>query len=163
ARAGVSLYNDPTTGRGYNLVFHGNTNTVQFLDDGVAWGNAYPFAWSVGTWYWFRLEMLNGTLYAKVWQDGTADPAAWMFTQAGWADRPGGAAGLNGGSYNGATASFRNITVSIPAAAPAAPTGLTATASSSSQVNLSWAAVSGATAYTVERSPDGSAWVQVAS
>src|SRR5262249_29153269 len=99
ARAGVSLDQDPSTGRGYNLVFHNNTNTVQFLDEGVAWGNAYAFNWAVGAWYWFKLEALNGTLYGKVWQDGTPEPSNWMFTQAGWADRAGGAPGLNGGSY----------------------------------------------------------------
>src|SRR6202008_2981224 len=63
ARAGVSLDENPSTGQGYNLLFHNNTSTVQFLDDGVAWGNSYSFAWSVGTWYWFQLEMVNGTLY----------------------------------------------------------------------------------------------------
>jgi hypothetical protein len=45
----------------------------------------------------------------------------------------------------------------------AAPTGLTATASSASQVNLSWGAVVGATAYAVQRSPDGSTWAPLAS
>jgi hypothetical protein len=163
ARAGVSLYNDPATGSGYNLVFHSNTGTVQFLDDAVAWGNAYSFAWTVGTWYWFKLEALNGVLYGKVWADGTAEPAAWMFSQAGWADRQGGAPGLNGGSNAGATASFASLTVSTPGAAPAAPTGLTAMASSSSQIYLSWGAVSGATGYSVQRSPDGATWTQLAS
>jgi titin len=163
ARAGVSLYNDPSTGKGYNLVFHSGTGTVQFLDDGVAWGNSYSFAWAVGAWYWFKLEALNGTLYGKVWQDGTAEPGSWMFTQAGWADRQGGAPGLNGGSNAGATASFTGVIVTTPVAAPAAPTGLTATASSPSQINLSWSGVSGATSYAVQRSPDGSSWAPLAS
>jgi hypothetical protein len=112
ARAGVSLYNDPATGKGYNLLFHNNTSTVQFLDDGVAWGNSYTFSWSVGTWYWFKLAMINGTLYGKVWQDGTSEPANWMFTQSGWTDRTGGAPGLNGGSSisgTSATVSFANF------------------------------------------------------
>jgi hypothetical protein len=38
---------------------------------------------------------------------------------------------------------------------PAAPTGLTATAASASQINLQWAASAGATGYTVWRSTDG--------
>jgi hypothetical protein len=44
----------------------------------------------------------------------------------------------------------------------AAPTNLTATTVSSSQIGLSWAASSGATNYKIQRSPDGStAWTQV--
>ena len=39
-----------------------------------------------------------------------------------------------------------------PCTLPAAPTGLTATAASASQINLSWTAVSGATGYNVYRS-----------
>ena len=86
ARAGVGLYTNTSTGDGYNLVFHG-TNQVQFLDDGVAWGNSYTFDWQVGTWYWFQLEENNGTLYGKVWAAGTAEPQNWMFQQTGWTDR----------------------------------------------------------------------------
>ena len=109
------------TGQGYNLVFHNDTNTVQFLDDGVAWGNSYSFAWQVGVWYWFKLEAKGGMLYGKVWADGTAEPADWMFQQTGWSDRSsGGAPALNGGSASAGspgntTASFGNVTVTIAA------------------------------------------------
>jgi hypothetical protein len=49
-----------------------------------------------------------------------------------------------------------------PTAPPAAPTGLTAKASSPSQINLSWTGSSGATGYQVQRSPDGSTgWTQI--
>jgi len=123
SRAGVSLDDDPSTGKGYNLVFHATPggSVVQFLDDGVAWGNSYSFAWTTGAWYWFKLEMLNGTLYGKIWQDGTAEPADWMFQQTGWSDRSsGGAPALNGGSASAGspgntTASFGNVTVTIAA------------------------------------------------
>ena len=36
-------------------------------------------------------------LLGKVWADGQAEPAGWMFRQEGWAPRA-GAPGLNGGS-----------------------------------------------------------------
>jgi hypothetical protein len=101
-------------GQGYNLVFHNDTNTIQFLDDGVAWGNAYTFSWNVGEWYWFDLKEQGGVLYGKVWADGTATPTTWMFVQTGWSDRSSGAPALNGGStgIGGATASFDVVSVS---------------------------------------------------
>jgi subtilisin family serine protease len=114
ARAGVGLRTDPATGRGYNLLFHGTHNTVQFLDDGVAWGNSYNFSWSTGTWYWFKLKEANGALYGKVWQDGRPEPTGWMFTQSGWTSRAGGVPSLNGGSAGrggNATVSFSSVAV----------------------------------------------------
>ena len=90
SRAGVGLYTNTSNGDGYNLIFHG-TNQVQFLDDGNAWGNTYSFNWQVGTSYWFQLAEINGTLEGKVWAAGTAEPQTWMFQQAGWTDRTGGA------------------------------------------------------------------------
>jgi hypothetical protein len=62
------------------------------------------------------------------------------------------------GSFNWATriGSFKF------AGCVAAPTNLTATAASSSQINLSWNSVAGASGYSVERSPDGlTAWTQI--
>ena len=106
ARAGVGLYTNPSTGYGYNLVFHG-TNQVQFLDDEVRWGNAFTFNWQVGTWYWFQLAEVNGTLEGKVWAAGTAEPQNWMFQQSGWTDRTGGRRQHStGGRGTAATDSF---------------------------------------------------------
>jgi hypothetical protein len=107
ARAGLSLAQD-AAGRGYNLLFR--DGGVQFLDDHVAWGNFYAFQWQVGTWYHFKLRSAGGVLSGKVWADGAAEPTAWMFTQAGWTGRAGGAPGLNGGS-GGAAASFDDVVV----------------------------------------------------
>ena len=47
---------------------------------------------------------------------------------------------------------------------PAAPTGLTATAVSGEEIDLSWADTSNETGYKIERSPDGSTnWTQIAT
>lgn len=46
---------------------------------------------------------------------------------------------------------------------PAVPAGFTATASSSSAINLSWNAVTNATSYILERRPDGGSYSQIAS
>src|SRR5205085_954212 len=46
---------------------------------------------------------------------------------------------------------------------PATPTGLTATAASSSQINVGWTDVANETGYKIERSTDGTTWTQVAT
>jgi hypothetical protein len=98
ARAGVSLFTNTTDGYGYNLLFHNNHSTVQFLDDGIAWGPSYTFNWSNGTWYWFKLKMESGTLYGKVWQDGSAEPSNWPYS---WAKSGrSGYPAVNGGAGN---------------------------------------------------------------
>ncbi len=115
ARAGVSLYTGTGDGRGYNLLFHNNHSTVQFLDDGTAWGPSYTFNWSNRTWYWFKLKMENGTLYGKVWQDGAAEPGNWPYTwgrsgRSGYPALNGGTSG-HGGSC---IVFFDDVTVTVP-------------------------------------------------
>jgi PKD repeat protein len=112
ARGGVSLFSNTGDGNGYNLVFHNDHTTVQWLDDHVVWGPSYTFGWSTGTWYWFKMKSESGTLYGKVWQDGSPEPVTWPYT---WA-RSGrtGYPALNGGSSDGvssATVSFDDVTV----------------------------------------------------
>ena len=46
---------------------------------------------------------------------------------------------------------------------PAAPTNLTASASSTSRIDLAWTAASGASSYLIQRSLDGATWTQIAS
>ncbi|MEO6435581.1 MAG: fibronectin type III domain-containing protein, partial [Tepidisphaeraceae bacterium] len=66
------------------------------------------------------------------------------------------ATNASGASANSATASGTTLTL--------APTGLVASAASSSQINLSWSNVTGETGYVVERSPNGSTgWAQIAT
>jgi PKD repeat protein len=110
ARAGVSLFTSTTDGdgRGYNLVFHNNHNTVQWLDDKVMWNpTIYPFAFTNGNWYWFKMKMDSGTLYGRIWPDGTVESTNWPYTwtRSGRTGYP----ALNGGSSNGAV----NVTVSF--------------------------------------------------
>jgi hypothetical protein len=118
ARAGVTMRTDPTTGFGYNFVFHNDTNTLQFLDDNVAWGNSYTFPWDIGEWYWFRAYMDGYTMYARVWPESVSEPTDWPYVQD-FSANPRGAnyVGLNGGSSNGTsftTVSFDSITIGVP-------------------------------------------------
>ncbi|MBN1411924.1 MAG: cellulase family glycosylhydrolase [Spirochaetales bacterium] len=115
ARAGVSLFTGTGDGRGYNLLFHNNHSTIHFLDDFTAWGTSYTFNWTSQTWYWFKLKMENGTLYGKVWQDGTSEPADWPYswTRSGRTGYP----ALNGGTsgHGGScTVYFDDVTVNSP-------------------------------------------------
>ncbi|HEX8200392.1 MAG TPA: fibronectin type III domain-containing protein, partial [Isosphaeraceae bacterium] len=60
-------------------------------------------------------------------------------------------------AFNDVTeSSFSNV--ASVTTVPLAPAGLTATAVSPSQINLSWGDVAGETGYRVERSTDGSTW-----
>jgi hypothetical protein len=72
-----------------------------------------------------------------------------------------GTAGPQAVTITDATSGF--VASTLPATvSPAAPTGLTATAISTSQVNLSWTASPGATGYTIQRSANGSTgWTHV--
>jgi len=91
ARAGVSLCSGTGNGTGYCLLVHNNLNTVQFLADYIAWGNSYTFTFTLGKWYWFKLKRdTDGTLYGKIWEDGTDEPATWPFSQTGWTYYPSG-------------------------------------------------------------------------
>ncbi|MBN1411242.1 MAG: family 78 glycoside hydrolase catalytic domain [Spirochaetales bacterium] len=115
ARVGVSLFTGTGDGRGYNLLFHNNHSTIQWLDDMVAWGTSYTFNWSDQTWYWFKLKMENGTLYGRVWQDGSAEPSNWPYTwtrsgRTGYPALNGGTSG-HGGSC---TVFFDDVTVTSP-------------------------------------------------
>jgi glucose/arabinose dehydrogenase len=108
---GVGLMTDKK-GFGYELVFH-EINTVQFVDDAVVWGQAYPYTWKLGVWYWFKLTIQNGTLFGKIWKDGEQEPTAWLFQQNGWTNRTTGSPALNGGGFkNGySTALFDRVSV----------------------------------------------------
>src|SRR5207245_6328844 len=73
ARVGVGLDTNNSTGAGYGFVIRdrngGQHNTLQFLDDGVTWGNQYSFALNLNTWYNIQMESRGGVLYANVWAD----------------------------------------------------------------------------------------------
>ncbi|MFH1269331.1 MAG: hypothetical protein ABIK89_26685, partial [Planctomycetota bacterium] len=76
ARAGISVCSDPTTGHGYNLVFH--KGRLEFVHDYVAWGPGVAFAYQTGTWYWMKLCKERGELKGKAWPEGEPEPADWM-------------------------------------------------------------------------------------
>ncbi len=71
-------------------------------------------------------------------------------------------ASIMDGTLHAAKAVIDSITVN--AELPAKPTDLTATAASTSQIDLSWTDNAGSeTGYRIERSPDGSTWTEIAT
>jgi hypothetical protein len=111
-----------------------------------------------GVTYQLRLERSGSEI--RAYRDGT------LVASANDATFMSGLVGLGSRQFQ---ASFDNFAVSgtaaaPPASAPAAPSGLTAVAGSSSRVDLSWADNSGDEAgFKVERSVAGGAWEQVAA
>ncbi len=65
-------------------------------------------------------------------------------------------------AFGGAYSNVETVTTSEPPALPATPTGLTAKATSSTQISLAWQSVSTATSYLVEEW-NGSAFVKLGS
>jgi hypothetical protein len=90
------------------------------------------------------------------------------FSQGAWVSVPinvaaNGSVTITATNAAGANAVISGIFLGGLPAVPTAPSGLTASAVSSSQINLSWTGSSGATTYyKIQRSPDGSnGWAQV--
>ena len=94
-----------------------------------------------------RVEFYNGA--TKLGED-TTSPYSFA-----WSGVPAGNYSLSSIAYDnlGASTQSAAVNVIVNVALPVAATGLSATAVSTSQINLSWAASSGAASYNVKRSP----------
>lgn len=129
-----NYYNDPPTGNNGLMSTAGN---VAFQNK-----NIYDMAGNVQEWtqgvylpsYLTTYRLLRGGFYLS---SGNSNPAAYR--------------SCNVPSLGDVTFGWRAAFVVLSTAPPLAPTGLTATAASSSQINLSWTAVTGATSYKIYR------------
>jgi fibronectin type 3 domain-containing protein len=145
-----------TTDAGWSTTFAAVAPPAVPALSATAGNNTANLSWSgsSGVYDVYRNETGCNAGFTKVRNDNTT---------ASWADT----AVANGFTYyyqvlahvsgNEAAASAPSTCVSVtpvagPCTPPAAPGGLTATAVSSSQINLSWSASSGATSYTILRS-----------
>ena len=148
ARAGICVRSDISDGEGYNLIFVGGT--LAFLNDDVVWGNEYDYNPELGTWYWFKLALdSTGTLYGKVWPDGTAEPANWPYSQSGWSDRGSVFPAVNGDS----TVNFSDFAVyAIPQCAAPTFTPAAGTYSSAQSVTIGTTTIGASINYTTDGS-----------
>lgn len=108
ARTGVGVRVSVDTGEGIAFLFSDHRvaqpqTGVAFLDDHVAWGPLENYEWEIDTWYWFQLHIdRQGDLFAKIWQDGEAEPEDWMWEIASFGvARTEGYPGLNASSGSG--------------------------------------------------------------
>ena len=109
-------------GGGYGLYFNGAPSSANLELVATYYGGSYiSFPFTVGTWYWFKLLVQDGTVYGKVWQDGTQEPANWLLSQTE-TYYPSGLPGLMAGNAvqgtGYSTASFQNVSVQTPCVQP---------------------------------------------
>ncbi len=123
---------------------------------------------------WVRFRVQGSSLSAKVWTDGTPEPSGWELTATDSSITAAGVLQLKWWRPSAATSArevhlddihVTRVSTVPPPTVPAAPSGLVASAVSSSAVDLSWTDNAGnESGYTVERSPNGtSGWVVLTS
>jgi hypothetical protein len=62
-----------------NLVDGGSGLTIQKVVSGsVTTLGTYDFTWSANTWYWIRFRVIDTSLKARVWSDGSQEPSNWQ-------------------------------------------------------------------------------------
>ncbi len=115
ARAGVGVRINQETSQGLNFLFHTNHQTVQFLDDILAWLSQAQFEWEEGKWYWVQMHVEGDNIKGKAWEGEIPDePNKWLLEEAR-AGRDEGYPALNGGSNSGgvgkALMSFDEVSV----------------------------------------------------
>ncbi|MGI6454542.1 MAG: hypothetical protein ACOX5R_02850 [bacterium] len=114
SRAGVAIRINPDTRQGLNLLFHEDLNSVDFLNDGTAWGTRGDYAWEVGTWYTMTITGAGDTLTGTVVpRDGSSEPFVIEWTDDRNDDRSPGLPGLTGPNNLGRMVEFDNFSVTL--------------------------------------------------
>lgn len=142
ATAGQAMTNIQT-GNGNQLAFsRGNVGFVALNNDTASWTKTFATGLPAGTY----CNIVHGLL---------ASNGASCTSDSVTVDGSGNATltiGPTGGSTVPAVVLYTGQKVGTVISVPAAPTGVTATAASSSSITVSWTASSGATSYAVSRS-----------
>lgn len=130
--------------------------------DGISTHTAGPI---VNAPYWVRLVRIGTTITGYISPDG----AAWTAVASDTISLSSAVyVGLPVTAHNNAALSssaLSGVIVRVPPGnPPGAPANLTATAASTSQINLAWSAGTGSTTgYILERSPNGTSFAQIAT
>ena len=122
-RAGISIRINPDdngnnvgSDRGINLLFHNDQNSIDMLNDLVAWGTASDIPWEVGSWYTFGLTGYDTIVDAFFIEQGVAGGLSNEAYLNSWIDdalatRSPGYPGLAGSSQSGLEVQFDNFKV----------------------------------------------------
>ena len=99
--------------RGVNILFHDDINTVQFLNDLRAWGDAVAFTWSPRTWYTMEItfegDVVTGSITNRANPSDTVDLPAWSIPDP--QNRRGGFAGVTASTAPGLVVYFDNFQI----------------------------------------------------
>jgi hypothetical protein len=113
-RMGLSCCMVSATGEGYCALFHADQNSLDLLNDKLAWGTLGAYVWATDTWYHMKFRVIapaSNSGQVKVWQVGAAEPGAWTLNNTfGGAARGYGKVGV-GGSNQADTTLFDNLVV----------------------------------------------------
>lgn len=105
----------PGEARAIMMLFHNNINTIEYLNDFVAWANTEDdsIPWDVGTWYTFELSsdgfVVQGIFTERDDPANTVTMLPWEFP--GVANRLDGFAGLGGSTVSGEVSAFDNVEI----------------------------------------------------
>ncbi|MBI1390512.1 MAG: hypothetical protein GC154_18910 [bacterium] len=115
ARAGVAVRVNPSDGeRALNLLFHDDTNSIDMLNDLVAWGAFGDFSWEPSQWYTMTLSAHGSVLDGEIHPRGNPSNSLTIQWDSPMLEaRSPGYPGLTGSSLAGLTAEFDNFSVSV--------------------------------------------------
>ncbi len=123
----------------------GTASTIDQTTASVAWTRGSPYTESG-----FNIYSSGGPYRGSAGAGATSGTASGLTANTPYAFNVEAYVTTNGRTYYSSRSANSNVITTLPNP-PATPTGFTATSISSSEINLSWNAVSGATSYTVYR------------
>ncbi|MBV5332360.1 fibronectin type III domain-containing protein, partial [bacterium] len=136
AHAGIWLNTDAAGTNGYRMVFTDH-NTLQVQRNGTVL-NSYPFSWTNGGWYWFKISCDQGNIATAVWPEGTPAPADFNYDYDSSFSPV--VAALDGGG-TGCQVSFDDVyvlTTGMDYWTPMPPSALKATVTAANEIQLTW-------------------------
>ncbi len=130
----IGRYQD--SGDYYRLDCYQGSGTAHFTkvvaSVATSFGPVPSFTFTVGTYYWARMQIEGSALRFKLWQDGVSEPTSWLADTTDSAFGPGGSfvyAGIGAqvaGITSGAGINFDSLTISaVNVAVDVSPDGTT--------------------------------------